>query len=751
MRGVWLLGTAVAALASPPAAAQQDGAPAQPTIAADGRTPVMQVDEEGSVLGDIVVTAQRRVQSLKDVPISVSVFGQDFLSKSRVQTAADLAAFTPGVAGTTVSQTTPRITVRGISTEDFGVGSDPGLGLYVDDVYLGRGVSSISDLFDIERVEIVKGPQGTLFGRNTTAGAISVTTAKPGAEPRGYVEGAYGRFDQIDARGAVSVPLSEDWGLRLAASTRNREGFVRNTLGGRIGAVDSLAGRATLGYDKGSLRAFVSFEGRRGRNQPGPYLNPVLVGGDRYGPISSNLIDGTPDRARDDIDAYRGTLRVELDVSDAVMLTSITAYNGFKNRYLEDTDASPLTLLHFGTRGRQDSWSQEFRLNGNAGRLTWFLGASAAHDDARSTQFAIANEEDYCGILFQTDCTAALGAPGNPVMTEQSIGRTLNTSLAIYGDATFAINSRLDLTAGLRLGYDRKQFSVQVPQNANLLGPLILPPPDLAAVAAFARVDADGTVRQREGFNSLQPRVAVRYEFADGVTAYVSATRGYKAGGFNQLQVGPGFAPEKIWSYEAGMKGELLDRRLRFDLSAYYYDYSDLQVLLNFGGSLITRNAATATGRGVELGVTALPTDGVTISGGLAVQNAKYGTFRPSDAEDFSGNQLVRSPRFTANLVLDVDRSLGNELRGLARAELSYRSSQFFRPSNEPFVRQGGYVLVGGSLGVGVGDRLELRGFVQNAFNKRYLVDAQVIAVDLLAYTQRGEPRIYGIQGRLRF
>jgi iron complex outermembrane recepter protein len=703
-------------------------------------------------LDEIVVTAQRREQRLQDVPVSVSVFDDRFLERSRVATVSDLVAFTPGVNGTTVSQTTPRITIRGVSTEDFGAGSDPALGIYIDDVYLGRGVSSVTDLFDVERVEIVKGPQGSLFGRNTTAGAISIVTARPDADaPAGSIEAVYGRFDQFDVRGMMNLPLGDGLALRVAGSSRTRDGFVSNTLGGRIGAIQSQAIRTSLGLEQGRSRANVSFEYRNTRGQPGPYINPFLVGTDPYGPISSNLIDGTADEARDDLEAFRLTFRFETELSDSIRLTSITAYNGFTNSYLEDNDASPATFLHFGTDGRQDSFSQELRLNGESGPVTWFLGASAASDDIASTQYAIVSEEDFCGVLFGADCTTAIGAPGDPTVREASVARSRNTAYAVYGDVTFAATDRLDLIAGLRFSADRKRFSVGFPPAGNLLGPLILVPPSPETLAGFGTVDANGTLRQSYSDTSWQPRAAVNYRASDLVSLYASASRGYKAGGFNQLSPGPAFDPESIWSYEIGVKGELADRRLRFDLSAYHFTYSDLQVLVNFAGSVVTRNAASAKGTGFEASVTASPVRGFTLSGGLAYQDVTYGDFIPSPGEDFSGNRLVRSPRFSANLIADAAVPMSERVELLGRVEFSYRSSQYFRPSNADFERQDGYALVNASAGFGLDERFTLRGFVQNLFDERYIVDASTTVPDFLAYTQRGEPRTYGVQLSARF
>lgn len=702
-------------------------------------------------LEEIVVTAQKREQTLRDVPVSVSVIDDQFLERNRSATIADLVAFTPGVSGTTVAGTTPRIVVRGIGTEDFGVGSDPALGVYVDDVYLGRGVSSIADLFDTARVEVVRGPQGTLFGRNTTAGAISISTRRPSDTRDGYIDVTGGELGAASAKGAFNLPLNDTWGLRFAGSYRQRDGFVDNTLGGDIGAIDSAAGRVTLGFDGATWTGHLSWERRDTRNQPGPYLNPILVGGDEYGPITSDLISGTAIAPRDDIESDRVTLRISRELGSGATLTAITGYSRFENAYLEDTDASPLNLLQFGTSGYQESWSQEVRLNGSSGAFDWFVGVSAASDDARSTQFARFGEEDWCGILFAADCSSAIGVPGASSVQESSIAASDNRAYGLYGDVTWNVTDRLDLIGGVRVSRDEKDFSVRYDVGANALGPIILVPPPAVTLAQFGRLGADGTLSQSLESTEVQPRLALNYELTDRISSYASITRGYKSGGFNQIQPGPAFLPESITSYEVGLKGDSFDRKLRFDAAVYYYDYQDLQVLINTGGSVVTRNAAAAEGYGLELGFTALPVEWLTVSGGMTLQRAEYGSFQPSPSDDFSGNTLVRSPDFTANLVFDVDQPIGSNLAFVGRLETSYRSSQYFRPVNDSFSEQGGFALVNVSAGLRVGERFEVRAFAQNLLDEEYLVDAQEAVPGLLSYTQRAEPRHLGLQLIARF
>ena len=617
----------------------------------------------------IVVTAQRRAQDLNDVPISISAFDQTFLEQSRVATVDDLVEFTPGVNGTNVSTTTPRINIRGVSTEDFGIGSDPVLGIYVDDVYLGRGVSSINDLFDVERVEVVKGPQGSLFGRNTTAGAISIVSNKP--DPAGFgarTSASFGNFGAVTGQASVNVAIGETTAFRLAGSYRSRDGFIDNTLGGDLGDTLTYAGRASLSHEGDTFSALLSAEYRVTRDGGNGYVNRVLVSDDPFGPISSDLGEA----ARDDIDSYRVVLQLKKEFGE-VTLTSITGFSGFGNQnYLEDTDASPLTLIHFGTNGSQDTFSQELRLNGSSGRLDWFFGASAAFDDVRSTQFGQYDEDTFCAVLTEfaaAGCADFIGVPGSGLVTESSIASGQYENYAIYGDLTYAVADRFDVTVGLRYSYDKKDFSVRLPAPDNLLGPILITPPDPDFAATVGDVLPDGTVRQRGSWDSLQPRLAASYAVTDDVNLYASATRGFKSGGFNQLAVGSAFDPENIWSLEVGSKGRVLDGIVNYSLAAYYYTYDDLQVLVQVPGipAPVTQNAGSSEGYGLEAQLDIRPVRGLRLLAGGALGNAEYTRFVTASGADNSGNALVRSPDVTGSVIADYRQPVGKG------------SSEFFR------------------------------------------------------------------------
>ena len=693
---------------------------------------------------EIIVTAQRREQTLQDVPLSVTVIPEAVLERSQISTAEDLVSLSPGVDGTSVAATTPRINIRGVSTEDFGVGSDPALGFYVDGVYLGRGVSSLNDIFDLDRVEIAKGPQGTLYGRNTTAGAINFITNKPVIGEEAFSASvAAGNYDYLRGRATANIPVSENFALRVAGTYRQRDGYVDNTLGGdALGAERTQAIRVSGLYSGERVEVLLSGESRSTRNGAQPYISVPLVGTDVFGDATTDLGgDG-----RDEIDSYRVFADITADLG-ALELQSITSFTGFGDQsYLEDTDASPLTLLHFGTDGKEDTISQEFRLSGANDRIDWFAGVSGAWTDTRSTQSANFAEDSWCLVLAGDSCLNAFGFNGEPLVTESSVASGDFTNYAVFGDVIFSVTDRLDVTVGARYSRTEKDFDLAFPANANLLGPIILTPPSRADLEAFGTVSTDGVLQRNESWEDFQPRFVVAYDVAQNLNVYASATKGFKSGGFNQLNLGPAFDEETIWSYEVGAKGRL-GSTLRYDLAAYYYEYDDLQVLIQLPGlpAPITQNAAQSQAIGLEAQADWTPVDSLTLSGGLSVQDAEYDAFQRDAATDLSGNRLVRTPDFSATFVADYSAPLMGQ-EAFLRGEYSYRDNVFFTPENTEFASQDGFSLVNASAGVVLNDRIRIVAFARNLLDKDYLVDAQTVVPELIQYTQRGEPRTYGVE-----
>ncbi len=690
-------------------------------LAAIGAPAAAQSDQD-----EIVVTAQKREQALRDVPMAVTPFNADELARLGAVTPDDLVAFSPGLSGASVSATTPRITVRGVSTEDFGVGSDPALGIYVDEVYQGRNVGALSDLLDVSRVEVIRGPQGSLFGRNTTAGAVSITTNRPSQDFEARLEAEAEDYDGRIVRGVINGAFAPRLSGRAALAYRARDGWLDNQAGGDFFDIETLSGRLGLRLETDTFDGAFTIEGQSVDNGPQGYRSPIFGPADAFGAPISDLGEGGYDR----IDKLQATLRLEFALG-GLDLVSITSARESDNQYLEDTDAGPFKLLHFGTDGEDRAFSQDVRLAGAGDRFSWFIGAGYYFNDARSTQFALASEEDFCLVLFGLDCATAIGSAGDTNLIERSIGQTETTSYSLFGDVEWRTTDRLTMTAGLRYARDEKDFSVDIPGGANVLGTLFITP-------------TAGRVDQSESWDALQPRLAITYALTDRINLYASAARGYKSGGFNQINPGPAFDPESMWSYELGLKGDVADGRMQFEVAAFQFDYSDLQVLVNEGANVVTRNAGAATGQGVEASLRLLPMEGLTLGLNVSLLDATYDRFVASMSQDYSGARLNRAPRTAASFVVDYTRPVGADAELALRAQYGWRSKTFFRPDNSDFASQDAYGLLDLSAGLTWRDRYSFTLFADNVLDEDYLVDAQIAAPGLLEYTQRGAPRIVG-------
>lgn len=723
-------------------------APLTPALA------VQPADDDGAQRSEnadiITVTAQRREQSARDVPIALSVFGAETLNRVGVNDVSDLAALTPGFSGFTVSNAQPLLTVRGVGSNDFSVGNDPALGVYVDDVYIGRSAGAVTSLFDVERVEILKGPQGTLFGRNTTAGALSIVRNRPGDEAEAYVSAAYGELETSEFQAAVNLPLGENgWAMRAAGIYRAAGEYLTNLVtGDDLGAAETFAGRVALRRQGAfsDIQLDVDYQNDdsdsavyRSLTFPAPSGAPL-----RDDEVLTDLADNRADR-----DVVAVTLRGAFDIGNFA-LKSVSAFRSYEIDYREDTDGSPLTLVHFGTAEESKAYSQEFRFNSPADdRLVWFVGASLFYEDIDARTSVDYAEEDLCFLLAGAPCAPVLGVPGFAGSDVREINQASAEylNLAVFGDMTWSATDRLNLTVGLRYSYDDKSATIfnPLPDGA------VVAPAALGTPALFL-APTGGEIELTDDFSEFQPRFAVDYRAADNLLVYASATRGYKSGGFNILVPQAGaFDPETIWSYEAGLKGAVLNNALTFDLAGFYYEYDNLQVQV-VQAVTVTANAASSTGRGVEASITARPVDGLSVIAGLALLDAEYDAFVFSPTQDFSGNALPRAPDVTANVSLAYTLPVTPDSNLDLRLDWSYASEQFLLAANQPESRQGAFHLLNGEITYDFAQgRYALSVFGRNLTDEVYINQAQVIDDLGVAVNQVARPRTVGARLQFRY
>ena len=702
-----------------------------------------------SVLPEMVVTAQKRAQKLEEVPISVTAFDEEALALREFNQLEDLAYAAPNVniASSTDARTT-QFTMRGITGQTLFPGAESSVGIFVDGVYVNNPIAQNFDVLNVERVEILRGPQGTLYGKNTTAGAINVISRKPGEEFSGSGSVQYGNYNDIRVKGSVEGPIVEGklFG-QVAATFHKRDGYATNTfLGTDIDTDDTKAIRAAL------------------RFTPTTQLEINLSGDLLHQDRVPSVPDTTPEDRRDELDVAMSekrdvqgvNLTADYTLANANKITSITAYRNYDWERVGDDDGLPQPA--FISPVTESTWqiSEELRLSSPAGqRLEWVTGLYFLHTDMDGSSDPIIDPDLVFLLNYGVSCTLfyapAFCAPG---VGQNRISQQTDT-FAAFGQATFAFDEQWSLTGGLRGSYEKKEF--RNTQSSTQL-PLFMAVID----ASFDR-----------SVSSVSPMVALEYKPKPGINLFASASQGFKSGGFN---TGPVASPaqlvntiyddESLWSYEAGVKSEWFNKRLRVNLSAFFVDYKDLQafkydeVAPGVFSSRIT-NAATATSKGVELEITTVPVSGLTLGGGLGYIDARYDEFAgcgvapgiPPTAINCSGNKLTGAPSMTGNLnaTYYVPVPGVKDLDFMLYGDWSYRGKSYFDVQNTPTNVQAGYSILNLSTGLlDANGNWSLVAFGQNLTDKNYTV----LSLPGFAGTQirsLGNPRTFGLRMTANF
>ncbi|PTQ07424.1 TonB-dependent receptor [Sphingomonas oleivorans] len=669
-------------------------------------------------LGEITVTAERRETKLQRTPIAISAFGSETLESRKVDSIRDLAGQIPNlrIPRATIGYTTQLFSLRGVGETD--PIQEPTLSVYVDDVYSPRQIGSMLDFNDVERIEVLRGPQGTLYGRNTSAGALRVITRDPDGETRVAADLGYGSYDAVKARALLSGAILPD---RLYASIAythySRDGTHWNpTLGKHVNAIDVNALRAKLRWTPAErLDVQLTLDGLRDRSDTRGYTPRVQPGGGYDAFVSYSEVE-----PRNELDQGGASLRVKYDLDDRFALKSVTTYRGFDQPVDFENDGKAeliqKNLIHY----KDKYFTQELQLNGTFDRFVFTLGAFYFHE------------------VFDVDrdsFTRTGPLVASPVNKIGDVNSTTTDSYAIYGQGTYELTDALKLTAGLRATWEEKKFVFQ----SNAIN-------DLRQVVAVRFAG-----RSDKSWNSLTPKIALDYTFSPTVLGYVSYTQGFKAGGFdNRAQriedAERAFDPEKVRSYEAGLKSELFGRHLRANLAAFYNDYSNLQVT-SFVPSLnrnVRTNAASAETYGAELELSASPLEGVNIQGSAGYLVAKYRDFVgvAGAGTDASGNRLVNAPRWTLSGA--VDWRLPLPVPGATRLgfDVQYSSAIYSNALNRPQDRIEGSAFVNGLLRWDApDDHWSLSLSVKNIFENRTPQAVTYTPSNGIWYFVTGDPR----------
>ncbi len=614
--------------------------------------------QDSYVLEEIVVTAQKRAESVQDVPIAISAMSGNFIQNVGAQDVNDLGIYTPGLETRVTQATQPRFSIRGIATTDFGIGADPAVAVYVDGVYSGRSGASLTAFQDIERVEVLKGPQGTLFGKNAAAGAIHLISKKPSDEFESTLGMNVGNYNKQKFEAMVNVPISDDLALRINVMDNSRDGYRENRFNGQKLSDENNGGaRASLLW-KATEDTQVLAQLDYSNLDQNAAVDSSLLFGDAYG---DTQLDVTP---HETLDLWGASVTVETDL-DKVLLTSITAIKRFESNNLRDEDGTDLFTatgglvpLFFSTENVEQNtfFSQELRLTSQSeDEMRWSLGMMYSREHG---------QQDTRTVLSTDIINAFIGPflPSGQLFPEQASGDLISTSAAIYADMTYSLSDELSVTAGLR--YTRDQKDYELTSLYNVYGFGILFP-----VATDA-------LEMDDSWSNLSSRVVLDYAFAEDAMVYLSYATGYKAGGFNSTQVALPFDEEQVSNLELGLKSSWLDSHLRFNASLYSYVYEDLQDYAEIPDAntgitqLIIRNQ-DAEGQGLELDLIWAATEHLTLSANYNYLDTEVTDFQllgaETEADDRTGKALTNVAEQTYNLGAEYVVTLG------AAGELAFR------------------------------------------------------------------------------
>lgn len=723
-----------------------------PALAQEESAPVGTVEE-------IVVTAQRRVETLQKVPISITALSGEEVGQLNVVKASDLSAISPGVfAAGSRGDANPIFAIRGIGLNDTFANNNPTVGVYLDEIVQPYTPLLSFPVFDLERIEVLKGPQGTLYGRNTTGGAINFISQRPTEEFDAYATVQYGRYERMDVEGAIGGGVTDTLSLRLAGKiTDQSDGWQTNALTGeKIGEKDSKAVRGMALWKpmdevevllKASLlddRSDLQLREHVGYNAPGGGTCQAFFEGRRDEGNCVNALgyfDPTPDRRTveaselyghvADTDSRDFMLNVNWDTGPAT-LTSVTGYIDFERLSGDDSDGSALVMLDSQFNDTIEAFSQEVRLASNGdGPFTWMVGAYYSWDELGSNIVQALDEH-----FFRTRVSI------------DALQET--TSYAAFTQLQYQLTDRLRLTGGLRYTEEKKEFTYDARDDDPFGTSAGLPTP-IAGV--------DDTMRE----DVVTGKIGLDFDLTDDIMLYTSASKGFKSGGYKSAIA---FAPpelepfmgENLYAYEVGAKTTWFDGKLRLNSALYYYDYQDFQAFVTEIRSglnvIVLNNAGDAEVYGLEADLTARPTDRLLFRLSANVMDTEITRINPDVRADYEGNRLANAPEVSASAILRYDLPTENAGFGsYVMLDGSYRGKTYYSLNNRGQSSQDAFELINARIGfTSLDERWELAVWGRNLADKLYVSSAYDNFGGIFpSQNFLGEPRSYGVSATFRY
>ena len=714
--------------------------------------------QQATQLDEVTVTARRRAESIQDVPVAVSAFGEEQIKDLQASTVEGLQGAVPNmnIAQGRGSANSVNVFIRGIGQPDALQTFDPGVGMYVDDVYYSRINGALFSLFDIQQLEVLRGPQGTLYGKNSTGGAIKLTTKNPFDNEGGAVEVTAGDYGRLEGRFYVSGKLSDTIAASIAGAKITNDGYVKDAeTGKRYNDDDTEALRFKMAFNPtDSFRATLSLDttkqdaaltlGRPMADLRQTSLAPagvIVLQPGETGEWNRRALTSFKNGEGQYLKHSGASLAMDWDINAQWTLKSISSYRKLKTKSYIDIDASEYELGDVLVALNQDQKSQEFQLHyDNGSNLHATFGAYYMKENVPSYQ------EAYADDLF-----SFLGA-------KVPFLRTINDDLTTTSNAAFAhLNWEFvpswTVAAGVRWTKDKKDYARS---TSTFWG------------APFTALNETVAFAANASWTAVTPSISLQKAFGDNLMGYVSANRGFKSGGFNgrantryDTQHAK-FDPEYVWTYELGLKGSSADRRFRGSAAAFYSNYSDFQARVSQDvGTFPVLNAAKLNIKGIELEGSALLGEATTLSAQIGWMDAKYDKFEdfrldpsyPGFDPNVNHDHVPFSPDWTARVALQHVFSLGDNGNLTFGGDVSYRGKTWLSVDNRAVLSQDAYTLLG-VYGVWDSPQMawQVRAGVRNLTDKEYKTEGQEFAsVGNIQTAYYGLPRNMYVSVRYNF
>jgi iron complex outermembrane receptor protein len=697
--------------------------PSRPAAPTPRPTATAPAPADGEV-GEVIVTVQKRAERSQSVPIAMTTVDGRTIENLRLDNLRDVSRLTPGLLVSTFSANSPVIAIRGASNTFQQIGVNKPVSIVVDEVFMPRNTVAITELFDLASVQVLKGPQGTLFGRNVTGGVIVIDTGVPSlAQASASAQFSYGNYDTVQLRGSASAPLGDKAAARFAVSFTDHDGYGRDRLTGQ--ALDDLKSRNL----RGQVR-FVPTEDLE-------LLASADYGDDHSGgrTLSSKTLGSDGDRRtaelgirqRFDRTLWGASLRATWSAPIG-QITSVTAFRESQSGEFYSGVGANFAFLTSGTQAVNDdadhleTFSQEVR----------YASPKFAFGDFVAGLYYL--DEDADRSLRQFGLAARTGALASNVRLTQAVS---STSLGLFVDGGVNLPANFRLAVGGRYTHDKKEASLQ---RADLINP----------AAGFTLSGLE------KSWSEFTPRAVLSWTPTQEVMAYASVAKGFTSGGFNTEAATPAalatpFAPETVVNYEAGVKSQWWSNRVRLNASVFHMTYDDKQELLFNGLTRVLTiiNASEATSKGFEVEATVVPISGVSLGMNYGYLDTRYDDFVIPGGANNTGNRLGSSPKVKYSLLLDVRRPLADLGYVLASASYTRTGGYFTGAARDPNLFVPAYDLLNASAGFETRDgRLRVMAWAKNLSDTDYVLIPSTQGV-LGEYL--GEPRTYGVSLTARF